>query len=155
MDDNAFKGYTAQLVNEESAEWAAMFNKKVNDIASLYKSSIISGHDIQRGYGNYNSKIVFVFKSNDDYKKIFDILMKVLKKYSTNVYDVYVCFDNDSDLLSNEISIIDPDITYFFFEKDKRLTPKGKIIEVPDIENHISDNHYIFDNFKHLITYNI
>ena len=145
--------YIKSVGNRKSAEFAMSFDKKSSMVKELYNRHGMDNH-ARRGFGNYNSKIVMLFKDMESYKGLEYIIEKILEKFNINIYDLYIMFANNNATVDEEISIISPSITYVFFE-GQHMPDNIKTIVVPNLEASKTDAHYVFDCFKHLVTYSV
>lgn len=152
MDNAQYYEYLKTTENQSSAKWIIDFNDKANIMESMYKGARISGEIFERGFGNYNSKIVFVFKDMNDYKDKYKSVMELIKSYSDKIYEIFVSFSNNTNVLYNEINIIKPKIVYLFCDDDITFNDITSV-SISDYKERMSDKKYIFDRFKYLITY--
>jgi hypothetical protein len=143
--------YLNSLENKDSASFADAFDNKLTKIKELYSKSPDS---VTRGFGNYNSKIVFVFNDSENYRNEISAIELILKKFNVNIYDLYVMFRNNNDaMMIEEFNIISPVFAYVFFNTNVQFNVKTLFVN--NLQSHLNDGPYIFDRFKHLVTYNI
>lgn len=170
---DTFDNYLANnSIDKREASKASEFYHKFDALEAVYDTIQISGK-VQQVIGNVNSKICFVFTSEETYKSCKKILDKICGIYQTNLWNIallFLCKTNDDSMniayLSKEIDIINPKVIYLFdcdfveksvkdyFQNSLNKTFTTHMIHVNNIEsissNTPSEN---FDLFKYLITY--
>lgn len=119
-----FKSYISQLnIASEDKTKAIGFFKKLNYLYFLKNTFVNIVHEnVTEGYGNLNSKICFIFSSEEKYKIIKPLLEDYLNDIKLNLWDIYVTFYNKTksksskelNYLMNEVNCINPSIIFIF-----------------------------------------
>lgn len=132
-DLQQFTEYLAGLgITNESKRYSLNFCKKMDYIYSIMDKAIerVGGVHMDFGYGDYNSKIVFIFNNRKQFLEIKDKIQKVLEVFSSNYWNVYVTYINKCDkeytekinLLMNEVNAVGPELIYMFSNNENDLT---------------------------------
>lgn len=177
MLDDMRQYLTALDIPLEQKRYSINFCKKMQYLDELHS---IAANDTQEyvctGYGNFNSKICFVFKDKTEYDIIYSLIQDMLDKFSINTWDIYITFVNKTSTgylkkysyLINEIHAINPQLLYVF-DKDNSiykdiinyflthkisLPEKHFFIDIQKIASSESETRKeLWDMFKYLINY--
>ena len=112
----------------EAKRYTLNFCKKMDYIQSIMSQAINETHEhFDFGYGNYNAKICIVANTISEFNEIKQRLQKVLEKFGSNFWNVYVTYvyktkneyRRSINLLMNEINAISPNIVYIFGRNEK------------------------------------
>lgn len=84
------------------------------------------------GYGNYNASVCFLYDEKETEQKMVQKIRKVLEKLRVDPFSIYVTYilksgeeDIDLQLLMNEISLVNPQLMYYF-GKDRSILDKAR-----------------------------
>jgi len=123
MLDEMKQHLSALSIPTEQKQYAMNFCKKMEYLDSLHKITAQEVNEyVATGFGNFNSKICFVFKDKITYEIVRPLLQETLEKFHINAWDIYVTFVNKTKteynkkymFLVNELHAINPGIMYVF-----------------------------------------
>lgn len=118
----------ASDISKQEKEYAMNFCKKTEYLNNLRNTVINELHEtVAFGYGDMNSKICFVFSSEESFDLIKPVLQILLESFKLNLWDVYVTFVNKTSTeypskygyLINELYAIGSKILYVVDKTDK------------------------------------
>lgn len=164
-------------ISQEEKQKVLKFFKKNDYINTLReKASASADSNILMGYGDFNSKIVFIAQDESTYKETIPMLKTFMGKFGLEIWDIYLTFvdkshddfKNKYDLLFYEINAISPEIIYCFVKSEEEYNKiiaqytKNKV-ELPskifyflineDIDYLNTEQGVLFNAFKYLINY--
>ena len=130
VDMSGYVKTLTDLTDEEKIK-SVSFYKKKNYVNSLGEKLIsLTGQKVEMGYGNINSKIVFIFKNKSRVKRIKKRIEKIMEGADSIFSDVYVTFLDKTEkiiydkyaYMSAELSAIKPVIIYYISDNDNDLS---------------------------------
>lgn len=128
---NNIKDYLIPLNIQNTDKKSFMdFYKKMSYIETLMENLALSVNEkINMGYGDFNSKVCFIFKDRQTFEKLKDSLQKNIEIVDVHFWQVYTTYvsktskelPNDISILMHELNAIKPQIIYLFDENDEVL----------------------------------
>ena len=161
--DNLNNYLQNNISNPEEIKFTNSFYKNFNELKELYNSS---QDKVLRCQGRYNSKICFIFKDSEHFKRCSESLQKILPAYGIKLWDVLILFSDSLEILLKELIIVNPSVIYIFDDNDlnnkiiniskNKIVLNYKTINVNNIDQLLINNvpSKIFDLFQYLVTYN-
>ena len=140
--NNEVKKYINSLdISEEDKRDFYNFSIR-KDYLSRLMSKLIkeTNQKVSFGYGNYNSKICFIFDTKEYESDMEDMVFNFLKSLNIDRYSIYITYVDKAkdynkkyELLANELNAIRPKIIYYFGEGnlDELNRIYSQITEVP------------------------
>lgn len=123
MLDQMKQHLSALNIDSEQKRYAMNFCKKMEYLNELHEITASEVNEyVCTGFGNFNSKICFIFKDKNTYDIVKPLIQETLEKFHINSWDVYVTFVNKTkteynkkySFLINELHAINPGIMYVF-----------------------------------------
>lgn len=149
MQVQKIKDYLLPLqIPNDDKRYVLNFCKKLEYLESLRaKVAKDTGMNVVSGYGDFNSKICFIFNNVKNFNIAKSLIQEKLDMFEVNFWQMYVTFVNKVekdyslkyDMLCSELSAIRPDLLYVF---DNDIEVYNKILssisrfKIPEPEHH-------------------
>lgn len=131
-------------ISKQDKEYTLNFCKKTEYLEQLKQSLISELHEaVSSGYGDVNSKICFIFDSEESFILLKPALQECLEKFKIDLWSVYVTFVNKTKaeysskygFLMHEVYAVSPRVLYVISETDESYNALNKTFAIAKV-NH-------------------